>query len=264
MRRISVIGIGAGNPDYLTLQAVAAIGRAQVFFLPDKGEEKAALSAVRKEMLTRHAAPGHRLAPFIVPPRGTTPTYADGVASWRGALRETYARLFETELEPEGHGAFLVWGDPALYDGTVGILEDMRAHGFAAEIEVIPGISAVQALCAAHGIPLNRVGETITITTARRVMSGEADALTSFVVMLDSEGAWKRFAREDAEIFWGAYLGMGEEILVSGPVAEVANRIESIRAAARARNGWVMDTYLVRRQLPRPESRPNARPSFAS
>jgi len=249
MRKISVIGIGAGNPDYLTLQAVAAISQTQVFFIPDKGEEKAALNAVRNEMLTRHAAPGHRLAGFVVPERTTIPTYAEGVAAWRAALRSAYATLIETELGHDDTGAFLVWGDPALYDGTIGILDDIRAAGLEIDVDIVPGISAVQALCARHGIPLNRTGETVTITTARRVKRGEADDLTSFVVMLDSEGAWRRFLEEDAEIFWGAYVGMGEEILVAGRIADVADEIDRVRAAARQANGWVMDSYLVRRKL---------------
>lgn len=250
MRKVLLIGIGAGNPDYLTQQAVKAIGAADVFFIPDKGEEKAALNAVRNEMLARHAAEGHRLAEFVVPERSTTPTYAEGVKAWRAALREAYRRLIETELADGQTGAFLVWGDPALYDGTIGILDDIRAAGLAVDVEIIPGVSAVQALCARHGIPLNRVGETITITTARRVLAGEADGLTSFIVMLDSEAAWKRFADEDAEIFWGAYVGMGEELLVAGKINKVADEIERVRRQARERNGWVMDAYLVRRRIP--------------
>lgn len=250
MRKVAIIGIGAGNPDYLTLQAIGAIGRTDVFFIPDKGEEKAALNAVRGEMLARHAGAQHRLAEFAVPERGTTPTYAEGVKTWRAALRESYRALIENGLLDGETGAFLVWGDPALYDGTIGILDDLREGGLAVEVEIIAGISAPQALCARHGIPLNRVGETITITTARRVLAGEADGLTSFIVMLDSEAAWKRFADEDAEIFWGAYLGMGEEILVAGKINKVADEIERVRREARERNGWVMDTYLVRRRIP--------------
>ncbi len=50
------------------------------------------------------------------------------------------------------------------------------------------------------------------------------------------------------EIFWGAYLGMPEEILLAGPLAEIAPRIAEVRAAARARHGWIMDTYLLRRR----------------
>ena len=51
MRTILVIGIGAGNPDYLTVQAIKAMNRAEVFFMPDKGEEKAGLNAIRLAML---------------------------------------------------------------------------------------------------------------------------------------------------------------------------------------------------------------------
>jgi len=40
-RRIHVIGIGAGDPDYVTVQAVAALNDTQVFFVMDKGETKA-------------------------------------------------------------------------------------------------------------------------------------------------------------------------------------------------------------------------------
>jgi precorrin-6A synthase len=245
MRQVSIIGIGAGNPDYLTIQAVAAIRQADVFFIPDKGEDKSALKAVREEMLARHGRAGRRLVEFAVPERDRTGAYGDGVADWRGALSEAYRELVRGLGEGE-RGAFLVWGDPALYDGTISIVQEIQG----VELEVIPGISAVQALAARHRIALNRVGEAVTITTARRVRAGEADGLSSFVVMLDSEAGWKRFiSEEDTEIFWGGYLGMGEEILLAGRVCEVAGEIERVRAEARARNGWIMDTYLIRRRV---------------
>ncbi len=40
--------------------------------------------------------------------------------------------------------------------------------------------------------------------------------------MLDSDLAFLRFP--DAEIYWGAYLGTPDEILLSGVVAEVGRR----------------------------------------
>jgi precorrin-6A synthase len=48
-------------------------------------------------------------------------------------------------------------------------------------------------------------------------------------------------------IYWGAYLGTADEILVSGPLAEVADEIQRVRARARDRKGWMFDTYLLRR-----------------
>lgn len=249
MRTILVIGIGAGNPDYLTIQAVNAMNRAEVFFMPDKGEEKAGLNAIRLDMLERFViAPRYRLVDFAIPARrrAETEEYRDSVDEWRGKLEAAYERMF-AELPEDGIGAFLVWGDPTLYDGTMRILKDMQAAGWEIAIEVIPGISAPQALAAQHQVTLNRVGEAVTITTGRRVGEGEADELTSAVVMLDNHQVFRRFATDEAEIFWGAYLGTAEEILVAGKVSEVMDEIDAKRREAQARNGWIMDTYLIRK-----------------
>jgi len=250
MRTILIVGIGAGHPDFLTLQAIAAMRRADVVFLPDKGEEKAGLNAVRLKLLEQ-AVPegGYRLVPFRVPARrqADTPGYKDSIEEWRAALTAAYRRLFGDDLRDGETGAFLVWGDPSLYDGTLRIVEDMRAAGVELAVEMIPGISAVQALAAAHKITLNRVGEAVTVTTGRRVAAGEADGLSNFVVMLDNHAAWERFAGEDARIYWGAYLGTPDEILVAGKVAAVKDEISRVRQAAQERHGWIMDTYLIRR-----------------
>lgn len=249
MRTILVIGIGAGNPDYLTIQAVNAMNRAEVFFMPDKGEEKAGLNTIRLDMLERFVIePRYRLVDFAIPARrrAETPDYRDSVDEWRGKLEAAYERMF-AELPEDGIGAFLVWGDPTLYDGTLRILRDMQAAGWEIAIKVIPGISAPQALAAQHQVTLNRVGEAITITTGRRVGEGEADELTSAVVMLDNHQVFRRFAGDEAEIFWGAYLGTAEEILVAGKVSEVMDEIDAKRREAQARNGWIMDTYMIRK-----------------
>lgn len=249
MRTILVIGIGAGNPDYLTLQAVNAMNRAEVFFMPDKGEEKSGLNAIRLAMLEQFVtAPRYRLVEFAIPARrrAATPEYRDSVDEWRGKLEAAYERMF-AELPEDGIGAFLVWGDPTLYDGTLRILKDMQAAGWEIAIEVIPGISAPQALAAQHQVTLNRVGEAVTITTGRRVGEGEADDLSSAVVMLDNHQVFRRFAGDEAEIFWGAYLGTADEILVAGPVGEVMDEIDAKRREAQARNGWIMDTYMIRK-----------------
>lgn len=40
MKQLLIIGIGAGDPEYLTVQAINAMNRADVFFLMDKGASK--------------------------------------------------------------------------------------------------------------------------------------------------------------------------------------------------------------------------------
>jgi precorrin-6A synthase len=249
MRTLLVIGIGAGNPDYLTVQAINAMNRAEVFFMPDKGLEKSGLNAIRLGMLDRFVTnKRYRLVDFAIPSRrqADTPGYRDAVQEWRDKLEAAYRAMF-AELGEDGVGAFLVWGDPTLYDGTLRILKDMQAAGWDLAIEVIPGISAPQALAAQHQVTLNRVGEAVTITTGRRVGEGEADALSSAVVMLDNHQVFQRFAPTEAEIFWGAYLGTPDEILVAGPVKDVMAEIDAKRSEAQARHGWIMDTYMIRK-----------------
>lgn len=249
MRSILIIGIGAGNPDYLTVQAINAMNRADVFFMPDKGLEKSGLNAIRLGMLDRFVTDKrYRLVDFAIPSRRQAETsgYREAVQEWRDKLETAYRSLF-AELGEDEVGAFLVWGDPTIYDGTLRILKDMQAAGWDFAIEVIPGISAPQALAAQHQVTLNRVGEAITITTGRRVGEGEADDLTSAVVMLDNHQVFQRFESDGAEIFWGAYLGTADEILVAGPVGEVKDEIDRKRSEAHARHGWIMDTYLIRK-----------------
>jgi precorrin-6A synthase len=248
MRRITVIGIGAGNPEFLTGQAIAAMRAADVFFMPDKGDEKAGLNRVRLDFLERFVPEGgYRLADFAIPERrrAETPEYKDSIDEWRGKLEAAYVTLFAIELADGETGAFLVWGDPALYDGTLGILAAMQTSGRAIEVEVIPGISAVQALAAAHKVALNGVGEPVVVTTGRRVLAGEADALTRFVVMLDNEMAFRRFAGQPMRIYWGAYLGTQDEILIAGSLDDVADEIVRVRNEAQSRHGWIMDTYML-------------------
>ena len=65
--------------------------------------------------------------------------------------------------------------------------------------------------------------------------------------MLDGECAFKAIKDDGIDIYWGAYLGTPDEVLISGKLVDRATEIERVRAEARARHGWIMDTYLLRR-----------------
>jgi precorrin-6A synthase len=69
---------------------------------------------------------------------------------------------------------------------------------------------------ARHRTTLNRIGSAIEITTGRRIAEGFPNNVDSIIVMLDAENAYKRFADQDIDIFWGAYIGTPDEILISG------------------------------------------------
>lgn len=251
-RRILVIGIGAGNPEYVTMQAVSALNEADVFFVVDKGTDKGALIALREEICERYIRDrdGYRVVEIPDPPRDRgAAAYAEAVEDWH----DKRAVLFEQEIAahvPDGAvGAFLVWGDPALYDSTLRVLERILARGTVAfEYEVIPGITSVQALAAGHRLPLNRIGEPIHITTGRRLAAGFPEDLDSVVVMLDAALACAEFDDRELYLFWGAYLGTPDEVLLSGRLVDIAAEVAQTKRALRERHGWIMDTYLLRRE----------------
>ncbi|SHH65495.1 precorrin-6A synthase (deacetylating) [Streptomyces sp. 3214.6] len=252
MREIHVIGIGAGDPDQLTLQAVKALRSTDVFFVLDKGEVKSDLTRLRHDMLATHIPQGgYRVVEARDPERdrrADAAAYSPAVGDWRSARADIYERLIIEELGDHERGAFLVWGDPALYDSTLGILEEVLARGTVDfTYDVVPGISSVSALVARHRTGLNRVARPVQITTGRRLAEGFPEGVDDVVVMLDAHQTFRQYADDDVDIYWGAYIGTPDEILVSGPIAEAGPRIERLRAEARERKGWIMDTYLLRR-----------------
>jgi len=255
MRELLVIGMGPGDPDQITVAAVAALNRVEVFFRIDKGDAKSGLNAARAEILRRHVSrPGYRVVDIPEPPRDRSPGltgdgYADAVRDWHEARAALIEAALAAELGEDGVGAFLVWGDPSVYDSTLRVIDRLRDRGQVAfEHTVIAGVTSVQALAAAHRIPLNRIGEPIHITPARRIADGLPAGLDSVVVMLDSGFTAGQLADPGLTVYWGAYLSTADETLISGPLPEVAAEIEATRAALRARHGWIMDTYLLRRE----------------
>ena len=243
MRSIHVIGIGVGDPDQVTTQAIRALNDTRVFFATDKREATADLVALRREVCRRFIArPDYRFVELPDPVRAAGGEYTRAVADWHASRARLWAAAIETELAPGEVGAFLAWGDPSLYDSTLRILDEVARH-VELQYDVIPGVTAMQTLTARHRITLNEIGEPVLITTGRKL--GSQGLSGTAVVMLDGDCAFLDCPPE-TRIWWGAYLGTPDEILVAGTVGDVGGRIAGLRAEARTRHGWIMDTYLLR------------------
>ena len=249
-KRILIIGIGAGNPDYMTVQAINALNQADVFFVMDKGVAKEKLVALRKEIIEQFVnGNDYRIVEATSPERRRDEgDYRAAVDELNRDKQRVFEHLISDEMSDGECGAFLVWGDPSLYDSTIRILEAIEKTGnHAFDYEVIPGISSVQALAARHKVPLNQIGRSVEITNGRGIAEGFPDHVDSVVVMLDSQDTYRKLAGENLDIYWGAYVGTPDEILISGKLHEVADDIVRVRAEARSKQGWIMDTYLLRK-----------------
>ena len=251
MNKIYLIGIGPGSPDYLTVQAINTMKKVDVFFLLKKGEKKDDdLLKIRREILERHLDIGkYRVVIAKIPERKKSgKIYKEGVEAWRQQKAEIITELIKDKMKDEEKGAFLVWGDPSLYDGQLEILRHiLEEESIDFEYEVIPGISSIQVLAAKHRIPLNRIGESIVITTGRKLRECQTDEVINTVVLLDSRSAFERFQDTDIDIYWGGYLGTKDEVLISGKLKNIIGNIKRIRKEAKKKKGWLMDTYILRR-----------------
>jgi precorrin-6A synthase len=161
VRRLLIIGIGAGDPEQVTVQAIKALNRADVFFVVDKGADKQDLMTARQEICERYIENRpYRMVSIPEPERDrAAPAYRQAVEEWRAERAGIWASVIRDELADGGCGALLVWGDPALYDSVLAIVEQVISiSGMNLELEVIPGISSVQALAARHRVSLTQVG----------------------------------------------------------------------------------------------------------
>ncbi len=250
MRMVYVVGIGAGNPEHITVEAVRRISEVDVFLFIDKGEQTRDLAQARREIIRRYA--GHREYRVVERQevsRDRRPSdYEATIRAWHAQRADLYEELLVAEVAHDQCAGILAWGDPTLYDNTTSVLEEVNRRGNVPfRFEVVPGVSSVAALTAAFRTTVNRVGQPVQVTTGRRLLAdGFPEKVDDVVVMLDSSSA---FTQVDpaAEIFWGAYVGTPDEILIKGRVGDVAQQIVDAREEARDQKGWIMDLYLLRR-----------------
>jgi precorrin-6A synthase len=247
MLTLSLIGIGCGDSEQLTLAAIRAINAADVILIPRKGEEKSELADLRRticaDVLTNDKT---RVVEFDLPQRdAAAEDYRRGVDQWHDAVAATWSCEIASHLGSDGRVALLIWGDPSLYDSSLRIAKRLEPRP---DIEVVPGVTSIQALCAAHALPLNEIGEPFLVTTGRRLREhGWPSGVSTLVVMLDGGSAFETLESKGLHIWWGAYLGMPDQILISGELSEVGPRIVAARSRAREKHGWIMDSYILKR-----------------
>ncbi|MBV9557684.1 MAG: precorrin-6A synthase (deacetylating), partial [Pseudolabrys sp.] len=215
--------------------------------IPRKGDDKTDLADLRREICARvltNAAT--RVVEFDLPSREIErEDYRGSVDDWHDAVAHAWVGEIARHLGADGRVALLIWGDPSLYDSSLRIARRLEPTP---TIEVIPGVTAIQALCAAHRIPLNEIGKPFLVTTGRHLRDhGWPSRVETVVVMLDGGTAFQSLDAKGLHIWWGAYLGMPHQMILSGPLADIGATIVQARQNARAQHGWIMDSYILRR-----------------
>ena len=244
MIELLLIGIGTGNPDHITRQAEKAIASADWIMIPTKGDNKADLADLRHDICAQIAGVDlSRILEFELPVRDPAIPYVDRVHHWHDAIADVWQETIQVNIKT-GKVALLIWGDPSLYDSSLRIASRLNP---APKITVLPGLTSLQVLTAAHAIPINELAHPFVVTTGRQLRdNGWPTGMDTVAVMLDGECSFQSLENQNCQIYWGAYVGMKEEILIQGPLDQVTEQIVATRAKARENHGWIMDIYVLK------------------
>ncbi len=244
MIKFFLIGMGTGNPEHLTMEGIKTLKKMDLILLPKKNKQKKELLNIRKHICKTILKKKTIIKEYNIPSRRQKKNYKESVNIWHQKISENIFKIIKKNHSEKNKLGFLIWGDPALYDSTLRIISNLKIKY---KLKIISGISSIQALTSAHSISLNEIGESVLVTTGRKLKGEMFKNSKSVLVFLDGEYSFKFLDLKHYYIWWGAYLGMKKQILIKGRLSEVYKKIISRKKKAQTVNGWIMDTYLLKK-----------------
>ena len=244
MIKFFLIGMGTGNPEHLTMEGIKTLKKMDLILLPKKNNQKKELLNIRKHICKTILKKKTIIKGYNIPRRTQKKNYKESVNIWHQKISENIFKIIKKNHSEKNKLGFLIWGDPAIYDSTLRIISNLKIEY---KLKIISGISSIQALTSAHSISLNEIGESVLITTGRKLKGEMFKNSESVLVFLDGKYSFKFLDLKHYYIWWGAYLGMKKQILIKGRLSEVYKKIISRKKKAQTVNGWIMDTYLLKK-----------------
>lgn len=190
--KVSVVGIGLGNPDTMTVQARTVIEQAQCL-----------IGAPR--MLKAVSHPGQTLCEAVAPNK---------IAEWIADHPE-YERF-----------TVVMSGDTGFFSGTKKLLPLLKDY----DVEVLPGISSLSYLCSRLGTSYEDVVTVSLHGREHNILAELRKNRRVFVLVGGENGAGKLCHRltqggfGDVLVHVGQRLSYPDEAIISGTASELAER----------------------------------------
>jgi len=205
--RLIGVGVGPGDPELLTLKAVRILAAAGRVFVPVLDAHEAG----RAEATVAGHTPPERIERLVFA-LNERQDAGRRYAHWDAAG----ARVADWLRESGGTAAFATIGDPNLYSTFGYLAQTVRGLLPDVSIQTVPGITAMQALAAAAGVPLAEGRERLTLLPATAGLDRILDPDGTVVVykgfrhLPELTAAVKAAGRTAV---YGAHLGLpGEEV----------------------------------------------------
>jgi len=156
MARVYAVGVGPGDPELLTRKAERLLRQSPVICAPTGNADAASYALVIVEQ-------------FLDRDRQEVISQVFPMQKDQAGLEEFWERAAAQVADHVRAGrdvAFITIGDPFLYSTFLYLYRIFRADYPDIEVEVVPGISSINAAAAAAGLPLGMGGERIAILPA--------------------------------------------------------------------------------------------------
>jgi precorrin-2/cobalt-factor-2 C20-methyltransferase len=156
--RLYGVGVGPGDPELVTLKAHKVLSRVPVIFVPLKDRQSKSYAKSIVARLIKE--PEKKVVELVLP-----------MLRGREQLEDYWQQAADTiwqHLEKGEDCAFVNVGDPLLYGTFIYILETVKKNHPEIEVEVIPGISSINAAAARAMFPLASDDERIAIISGNR------------------------------------------------------------------------------------------------
>lgn len=224
-RTLSGVGVGPGDPDHVTVKALRALEAADVILVPST-EARAGSIGRAEEIVCTHLpakAGAVRRIPFsMAERRGIGQRRAD---AWEASATAA-VEAFEAGAK---RVAFATVGDASVFS-TFSYLCDLVSRRVEVKVEVIPGITAMQAIAAASRTPLVEGQEILSLvpwTVGPETLARVCEVSDTVVIYKGGREMTELRAVLDAqgrlgEAILGTDLGLPSEHLV--PLSEVTDR----------------------------------------
>ena len=172
--KLTVIGVGPGDPELLTLKGLRLLKAAECIFVPKGREEGSSLALSIVSGLLDLS--GKEVVEAYFPMRKTRGQSDQGDldARWQNTVDSVLTRLNNgTDV------VFITIGDPTVYSTFYYLHERLLDLNPEIKTEIIPGVSSIMASAARAGVYLGIADERIAVLPAN-YMSNLDDTLQKF------------------------------------------------------------------------------------
>ena len=172
--RLYGIGIGPGDPELLTLKAARIIREVPVVVVPKKGETSRSYAlSIAREYLDPER---QEILELVFPKKKEL---SELESYWESSVEAIRARLDEGK-----DCAFLTEGDPLFYGTFIYVFNIMRKRFPDIRVEVVPGVSSMNAAAARASRPLTNASDKLVVLPATYDPDYLASALREFDVVV--------------------------------------------------------------------------------